>query len=131
MVPREPPLEKRKEVIERIAVIKARAVFPRSFRLDRSVTISRDESRGGVEALDLPANVQLELAAAVDEQRELDARGSGVENDDRVGHRRPSHRLFLGKLCKASLANQGAIPDSHGGNPAVVGEHVQSARIQQ
>src|SRR5262245_7701242 len=94
MVPREPLLEKRKEVIERTAVIKARAVFPRSFRLDRSITILRDESRGGVEALDLPTNVQLQLAAAVDEQRELDARGSGVENGDRVGHRRRSSTVL-------------------------------------
>src|SRR5439155_14034999 len=83
----EAPPEKRNEVVERTIVTKRRSVFPGFFRLDLSTMVSRHESRSGVKPLDLPTDVQLQLAASVDEQRELDAGGSGVENDDRVGHR--------------------------------------------
>lgn len=69
----ESPPQERHEVVQRAAVVERGPIFPGGIRLDLSATIPGDESWSGVEPFDLPPNVQLELAVAPDEQRELDA----------------------------------------------------------
>src|SRR5215831_21181909 len=62
------------------------ALAPRFFTPNGTVRALRDEARRGEDALDLAANVEREVVAALEKKRELDAGGAGVQYRYGVGH---------------------------------------------
>ena len=61
------------QVFERAFVAEPHTLAPRLFRHDACVGVLGDETRRGEEALDLAAQLQLEIVAARHEERELQA----------------------------------------------------------
>jgi hypothetical protein len=94
--PPEPPtcqevLQELAEIFDRPVMTKGRS-RPRLFSDDTSGGVARCEARRHVQALDLASELQGEVVLIFGEDGELDARGAGVQNEDRVirlGHRHP------------------------------------------
>ena len=78
--------QKRDQVVERAVMAELRALGPRLLRRDRSVAPLGDKVGCSVNPFDLAANGELQLAAAREKERELDARRAGVQNADCVSH---------------------------------------------
>ena len=75
-----------KEVTEIVdgAIVTERRSTPRLFGDDTSRRIVRLETRHGVQPFDLSVKLERELASLHGEDGELDARGAGVQNENRV-----------------------------------------------
>jgi hypothetical protein len=100
--PREPPtrevvFQELAEILDRPVVTERRS-RPRLFGDDTSGEVVRRETRRHVQALDLASELQREVARILGEDGELDARGAGVQNEDRVI--RPGHR------CRPPFSSQ-------------------------
>src|SRR5258705_5007416 len=86
--------QEREQVIEGPIVAEIHALGPGLLRL-RSLMLLGAETRRGVDRFVLPAKIELELLALLDEERELDAGRSCVDDDDRVGNTDSSGYRFL------------------------------------
>ena len=74
------------QMVERTSVPELDAVTPGFLRDKRAGAVLGDKVRRRMDALVLATGLELELAVLLREQRELDARGTGVDDGDSVGH---------------------------------------------
>src|SRR5262249_4020871 len=114
--PPEPPtcqvvLQELAEIFDRPVMTKGRS-RPRLFGYDTPRDVVRRETRRHVETLDLASELQGEVSPILGEDGELDARGAGVQNEDRV------IRLGHGRRPPALIAI--AIPSAATDAPAVL-----------
>jgi hypothetical protein len=128
-------LQELPEIFDGSRVIERRS-GPRSLGDDTSGDVARREARLRVQPLDLASELQCEVFAMLGEDGELDARGAGVQNEDRVirlghWHRQPfssqsPYRTRPGRAGhpnwprgKADIAMRGCRPETaaKGGMP--------------
>ena len=74
------------QVLEGAVVPEVRPVAPGFLADDAARPVLRHEARLRVQPFGLPAHHQIELVTARGEERELDGRGSGVDDQDGVSH---------------------------------------------
>jgi hypothetical protein len=80
-------LQELDEVRHAAVVAEARALAPVLLPEARARRVPGGEARRRIQALEEPGKAQRELPALLKEERELDAGGARVEDEDRVGHR--------------------------------------------
>ncbi len=83
---RQPFPQEYPEILDRAVMAELAVLAPRAFGHGLTRPVLGDEPRRRVEALDLASHVEREIARAHDEEGELQARGAGIDDDDRVGH---------------------------------------------
>ena len=80
------PAKKAGQVLEGAVVTEVRPVTP-GFLVDHAARpVLCHEARARVQLFGLPAHHQIELVTACGEERELDGRGSGVDDKDGISH---------------------------------------------
>jgi hypothetical protein len=79
--------QKLAQVFNRAVVTQFDGVTPRFLANNRAVGLFGDETRGRVKALDLAAQCQVESTVSLDEDREFDAGGTSVEDQDGIYHK--------------------------------------------